>query len=59
MSLGSPAWRRSIHLVRSRVPRVLRKRDDGRSGYTLRGDAFVYGAMDGEFMNSDMKQVDV
>jgi hypothetical protein len=38
---------------------VLRKRDNGRSGYTLIGDAFVYGAMDGELVNSDMKQVDV
>lgn len=44
---------------RSRVPNVLRKRDSVRSGYTLIGDVFVYGAVDGELMNSDMKQVDV
>ena len=40
-----------------RVPHVLQKCNNGRSGYTLIGDAFVYEAMDGELMNSDMNQV--
>ncbi|KAH7091665.1 heterokaryon incompatibility protein-domain-containing protein [Paraphoma chrysanthemicola] len=43
----------------SRVPHVLRRRDAGQPGYTLVGDAFIYGAMDGELVSSDREQVDV
>jgi hypothetical protein len=46
-------------LLGSRVPHVLRKRDNGQSGHTLLGDAFVYGAMDGELMKNKTSQVDV
>jgi hypothetical protein len=46
-------------LFGSRVPHILRKRENGQSGYTLVGDAFVYGAMNGELMRDDMSRVDV
>ncbi|CAO2654062.1 Nn.00g107950.m01.CDS01 [Neocucurbitaria sp. VM-36] len=43
----------------SRVPHVLRKRDEGQPGYTLVGDAFIYGAMNGELMEEGIDQVDI
>ena len=46
-------------LLGSRVPHVLRKRGSDQPGHTLIGDAFVYGAMDGELMDSHTEQVDV
>jgi hypothetical protein len=46
-------------LFGSRVPHIIRKRDNGQPGYTLVGDAFVYGVLDGELMRDDMSGVDV
>jgi len=46
-------------LLGSRVPHVLRNCDNHEAGYTLIGDAFVYGAMDGELMVSASDQVNV
>jgi hypothetical protein len=40
----------------SRVPHVLRKRGGGQPGHTLVGDAFVYGAMDGELMRGNVEE---
>ncbi|KAF2686875.1 hypothetical protein K458DRAFT_416207 [Lentithecium fluviatile CBS 122367] len=42
----------------AQVPHILRKRDEGRPGYTLVGPAFVYGAMDGELMHGEREHVD-
>jgi hypothetical protein len=42
----------------SRIPHILRKRDNGQAGYTLIGDAFVYKATYGVAAN-DLKDVDI
>ena len=55
LSLGSTTWRRSMHLVR-----ISRSIGSSRTQHLsirlpLIGDEFVYGAMDDELMNGEMK----